>query len=163
MNQALISCVGKKNGKINTVSSFSAMKLCFVISVLNNKTIIPLNFGEYPLFLANSTYGLVEIRVLTFRPLSERVKSHLNLRHKRKRYRNSTKKNGDVLAHVESFCHLEFDWVNAFHVGEKNDGAYFCYCAYVLRISRYSGFLWVVPCNIGIFLLGLKLCGESRT
>ena len=25
------------------------------------------------------------------------------------------------------------------------DGAYFCYCAYVMRISRYSGFLWVVP------------------
>ena len=27
------------------------------------------------------------------------------------------------------------------------DGAYFCYCAYVLRISRYSGFLWVVATN----------------
>ena len=25
------------------------------------------------------------------------------------------------------------------------DGTYYCYCAYVLRISRYSGFLWVVP------------------
>ena len=43
------------------------------------------------------------------------------------------------------------------------DGAYFCYCAYVLRICRYSGFLWVVPTNTGMFLLGLKLCGESRT
>ena len=43
------------------------------------------------------------------------------------------------------------------------DGAYYCYCAYVLRISRYSGFLWVVPANTGIFLRGLKLCGESRT
>ena len=43
------------------------------------------------------------------------------------------------------------------------DGAYFCYCAYVLRISRYSGSLWVVPTNTGIFLRGLKLCGESRT
>ena len=43
------------------------------------------------------------------------------------------------------------------------DGAYYCYCAYVLRISRYSGFLWVVPTNTGIFLRGLKLCGESRT
>ena len=31
------------------------------------------------------------------------------------------------------------------------DGAYFCYCAYVLRISRYSGFLWVVPTDTGIF------------
>ena len=43
------------------------------------------------------------------------------------------------------------------------DGAYFCYCAYILRISRYSVFLWVVPTNTGIFLRGLKLCGENRT
>ena len=43
------------------------------------------------------------------------------------------------------------------------DGAYYCYCAYVLRISRYSCFLWVVPTNTGIFLRGLKLYGESRT
>ena len=43
------------------------------------------------------------------------------------------------------------------------DGAYYCYCAYLLRISRYSGFLWVVPANTGIFLCGLKLCEESRT
>ena len=43
------------------------------------------------------------------------------------------------------------------------DGAYFCYCAYVLCISTYSGFQWVVPTNTGIFLPGLKLCGESTT
>ena len=43
------------------------------------------------------------------------------------------------------------------------DGAYSCYCAYVLRIARYSGFLWVVPTNTGVFLRGLKLYGESRT
>ena len=43
------------------------------------------------------------------------------------------------------------------------DGVYFCYCAYVLRISRYSGFLWVVPTNAGIFLHSLKLCEESIT
>ena len=43
------------------------------------------------------------------------------------------------------------------------DGAYYCYCAYVLRISRYSDFLWVVLINTGIFLRGSKLCGESRT
>ena len=43
------------------------------------------------------------------------------------------------------------------------DGAYYCYCAYVLRISRHSGFLWAVPTDTGIFLRGLKLCGESRT
>lgn len=43
------------------------------------------------------------------------------------------------------------------------DGACYCYCAYVLRISIYTGFLWVVPANTGIFLRGLKLFGESRT
>ena len=31
-------------------------------------------------------------------------------------------------------------------------GANYCYCAYVLRISRYSGFLWVAPSNTGIIL-----------
>ena len=37
------------------------------------------------------------------------------------------------------------------------DGAYFCYCAYVLRISRYSDFLWVVPTNYtGIFFARFK-------
>ena len=43
------------------------------------------------------------------------------------------------------------------------DGAYYCYCAYVLRISRYSDFLSAVLTNAGIFLRGSKLCGESRT
>ena len=43
------------------------------------------------------------------------------------------------------------------------DNVYFCYCAYVLRISRYWGFLWVVSSNTGTFLRGLKLCRESRT
>ena len=68
------------------------------------------------------------------------------------------------------------------------DGAYYCYCTYVLRIWRYSGFLildpsayasnnlndcrscaeelwsrewgflWVVPTNTRIFLRALKLC-----
>ena len=41
------------------------------------------------------------------------------------------------------------------------DGAYFCYCAYVLCISRYSGFLWVVLIT-GILLRSLKLCGDCR-
>ena len=35
------------------------------------------------------------------------------------------------------------------------DRAYFCYCAHVLRISRYSGFLWVVRTNSGIFFARL--------
>ena len=43
------------------------------------------------------------------------------------------------------------------------DGVYYCYCAYVLRISRYSDFLLLVLINTGIFLRGSKLCGESRT
>ena len=46
---------------------------------------------------------------------------------------------------------------------EIKDGAYYCYCAYVLRISRYSDFLSVMPTNTGIFLRGLKLCRESRS
>ena len=43
------------------------------------------------------------------------------------------------------------------------DGAYYCYCAYVLRILRYSHFLSVMLTNTGIFLRGLKLSGESRS
>ena len=42
------------------------------------------------------------------------------------------------------------------------DGAY-CYCAYVLRISSYSGFLSVMLTKTGISLRGLKLSGESRS
>ena len=43
------------------------------------------------------------------------------------------------------------------------DGVYYCYCAYVLRISRYSDFLSVMLTNTGIFLRSLKLSGESRS
>ena len=43
------------------------------------------------------------------------------------------------------------------------DGAYYCYCAYVLRISIYSDLLSAALNNTGIFLRGLKICGESRT
>ena len=32
------------------------------------------------------------------------------------------------------------------------DGAYYCYCAYVLRIPRYSDFLSPMLTNTGIFL-----------
>ena len=51
---------------------------------------------------------------------------------------------------------------NARKLGVK-DGAYYCYCAYVLRISRYSDFLSPILTNTGIFLRGLKLSGESRS
>ena len=47
--------------------------------------------------------------------------------------------------------------------GFVKDGAYYCYCAYVLRISRYSDFLSPMLTNTGIFLHGLKLSGESRS
>ena len=43
------------------------------------------------------------------------------------------------------------------------DGAYYCYCAYILRIFRYSDFLSPMLTNTGIFLRGLKLSGESRS
>ena len=46
---------------------------------------------------------------------------------------------------------------------QLKDGAYYCYCAYVLRISRNSGFLSVMLTNSGIFLRSLKLSGESRS
>ena len=54
----IILCVGEKNGKIKIVSSFSVIQRCFVINVLNNKTIILLNLVGYPLVLAHSAYGL---------------------------------------------------------------------------------------------------------
>ena len=44
----VILCIGEKNGKIKIVSSFPEIKLCFVINMLNNKTIIVLNLAEYP-------------------------------------------------------------------------------------------------------------------
>ena len=46
---------------------------------------------------------------------------------------------------------------------EIKDGAHSCHCTYVLRISRYSGFLLVMLTNTVIFLRGLKLSGESRS
>ena len=60
---------------------------------------------------------------------------------------------------LAAFCRKSYSEV----IYVIKDGAYFCYCAYVLRISRYSVFLWVVPTNTRIFLRSLKLCGESRT
>ena len=51
--------------------------------------------------------------------------------------------------------------VTAYFGMQVKDGAYYCYCAYVLRISRYSDFLSPMLTNTGIFLRGLKLSGES--
>ena len=47
--------------------------------------------------------------------------------------------------------------------GEFKDGAYYCYCAYVLRISRYWDFLSPMLSYKGIFLRDLKLSGESKS
>ena len=52
---------------------------------------------------------------------------------------------------------------NTLYTKHIKDGAYYCYCAYVLRISRYSDFLSPMLTNAGIFLRGLKLSGESRS
>ena len=61
------------------------------------------------------------------------------------------------LTFILSWCQMMCD-LTAF-----KDGTKYCYCAYVLHISGYSGFQWVVPTNTGIFLHCLKLFGESRT
>ena len=68
---------------------------------------------------------------------------------------------------------IEFTYYQSFskHSGPQRrkgqcvikDGAYYCYCAYVLRISRYSDFLSPMLTNTGIFLRSLKLSGESRS
>ena len=42
------------------------------------------------------------------------------------------------------------------------DGAYFCYCGYLVHISRYSVFLLVVPTNTGIFLCGLNYVEKAE-
>ena len=53
--------------------------------------------------------------------------------------------------------------LSVLHLRVFKDGAYYFYCAHILRISRYSGFLSVMLTNIGIFLRSLKLSGESRS
>ena len=44
-----------------------------------------------------------------------------------------------------------------FQPASVKDGAYYCYCAYVLRISRYSDFLSVMLTNTGIFFARFKI------
>ena len=41
------------------LNTSSMQENCFVVNMLNDKTIILLNLAEYPLILANSAYGLV--------------------------------------------------------------------------------------------------------
>ena len=52
----VISCVGEKNGKIKMASSFSAIKLCFVINELSNKTIILFNVAQLCLLPRRLSY-----------------------------------------------------------------------------------------------------------
>ena len=66
----VISCVEEKNDKIKIVSSFSAIKLCFVINVVNNKTIILLNFAENPLTLNYPTAPSAKYQAI-FRTISQ--------------------------------------------------------------------------------------------
>ena len=66
----------------------------------------------------------------------------------------------DFGANVLKYRHLSFVMHKRLRL---KDGAYYCYCAYVVRISRYSDFLSPMLTNTGIFLRGLKLSGESRS
>ena len=56
----VISCVGEKNGKMKIVSSLFAieLKLCFISTVLNNKTIILLNLAAG----ISSDFSLLDLR-----------------------------------------------------------------------------------------------------
>ena len=65
----------------------------------------------------------------------------------------------------QEFLALDQSWASNFALfsSKIKDGAYYCYCAYVLRISRYSDFLSVMLTNTGVFLRSLKLPGESRS
>ena len=67
---------------------------------------------------------------------------------------------------VSDICRLQTNSTDKQYLSLRThfkDGAYYCYCAYVLRISRYSDFLSLMLTNTGIFLRGLKLSGESRS
>ena len=78
-------------------------------------------------------------------------------------------------SYLGCWCHLallwsrvviytcEVIWLKLVETDLLKDGAYYCYCAYVLLISRYSDFLSPILTNTGIFLRGLKLSGESRS
>ena len=59
--------------------------------------------------------------------------------------------------------HKKKEWFSAALFLQLKDSAYYCYCTYVLRISRYSDFLSPLLTNTGIFLRGLKLSTESRS
>ena len=70
---------------------------------------------------------------------------------------------GFVLFHFGTFSSIVYNQVRHEFCELFKDGDYYCYCAYVLCISRYSDFLLSMLTNTGIFLRGLKLSGESRS
>ena len=49
----------RENWRIFQLFYNNRRKLCFVVNVLNNKTIILLNLVEYRMILSNPAYGLV--------------------------------------------------------------------------------------------------------
>ena len=49
-----------------------------------------------------------------------------------------------------------------FNFDNLKDGDYYCYCAYVLRISRYSNFLSVVLTNAGLFFARFKFMQRKQ-
>ena len=75
-----------------------------------------------------------------------------------KPFGNTWKKSISISFKCENYIIMQIEYTKSI-----KDGAYYCYCAYVLRISRYSDILSAALINTGIFLRGLRLCGESRT
>ena len=68
--------------------------------------------------------------------------------------------------HVHSYCPANYTFCSVLFSMPSStclleDGASFCYCAYVLRISRYSSFLRNLPTNTTMFLRGLWLCEKA--
>ena len=65
----------------------------------------------------------------------------------------------DELNRATNFTEKVRDLLNSNKRCGFKDGAHYCYCAYVLRISKHSGFPWVMLANKRLFFARL----ESRT
>ena len=63
---------------------------------------------------------------------------------------------------MRHFCFLSCKTSQNINISQLHkDGAYYCYCAYVLRISRYSDFLSAVLNNTGIFFCAAQSYAEK--